>query len=345
MTDFDKIISFDSLYKAHRRARLGKRWKKEVIEFEMHLSENLWALHYDLLYEKYQVGRYHTFMIYDPKEREIQAIPYRDRIVQHTFCDNFLTPLLDRHLIYDNAACRKNKGSHFAIKRLRHFMTEHYKKYGSSGYFIQIDVRKYFASIDHTVLKEKLERIVKTDDVLGLLYNIIDSYNKEEDKGLPMGNQTSQCFALLYLNDVDRFIKEILRVKHYLRYMDDMILLCGEKKEKCAKYLDKIKDMIVRDKVYPNKKTQICAVKNGINFLGWHFFYGENGKIVQKPLKQTKKRILQKVKYKRYLYDIGEVTREEMSAVSVSYRGHLQHGDAYGFLRKLNGVLLGRNKK
>lgn len=212
MTEWDTMIGFTGLYKAHRRARLGKRHKKEVIEFEMNLSENLWATHYDLKYGKYRVGGYHTFMIYDPKEREIQAIHYRDRIVQHTFCDNFLTPLLDRHLIYDNAACRKNKGSHFAIKRLRRFMTEHYKNYGKNGYFIQIDVKKYFASIDHTVLKEKLKRIVKRDDVLSLLYNIIDSYNKEEDKGLPMGNQTSQCFALLYLSDVDRFIKERLRV-------------------------------------------------------------------------------------------------------------------------------------
>ena len=124
--------------------------------------------------------------------------------------------------------------------------------------------------------------------------------------------------------------------------MDDMILLCGEEKEKCAKYLERIKEIIVRDKIYSNKKTQIYAVKNGINFLGWHFFYGENGKIVQKPLKQTKKRILQKVKYKRYLYDIGKLKREDLKIVSVSYHGHLKHGNAYKFLQKTNRELLGK---
>ena len=109
---FDEIMTFENLYRAHRRARLGKRHKKEVILFEANLSQNLWQLYYDLKYEKYSVGDYHKFMIYDPKEREFQAISYRDRVVQHCLCDNFLTPLLDCRLIYDNAACRR--GKHYA---------------------------------------------------------------------------------------------------------------------------------------------------------------------------------------------------------------------------------------
>lgn len=118
-SSFEEIISFENLYKAHRRARLCKRHKREVIEFELNLSENLWRLHYELKYGKYEIGEYNKFMVYDPKEREIQAIPYRDRVVQHTLCDNCLIPTLERYLIYDNTACRQGKGTHFAIKRLK----------------------------------------------------------------------------------------------------------------------------------------------------------------------------------------------------------------------------------
>lgn len=115
MDEWERIIDFESLYKAHRKARLSKRYKKEVVEFENNLSENLWKLHYDLKYGKYEVGGYHSFMIYDPKEREIQAISYMDRVVQHSLCDNYLIPLLEKKLIYDNVACRKGKGSSLAF--------------------------------------------------------------------------------------------------------------------------------------------------------------------------------------------------------------------------------------
>ena len=129
MTDFERIIDFETLYRAHRKARLSKRHKKEVIEFEANLSKNLWEMHYDLKYGKYKVGAYRKFMIYDPKEREIQAIGYRDRVLQHAICDNYLMPLLEKRLIYDNVACRRGRGTKQAYDRLRHFMTEHYKRY------------------------------------------------------------------------------------------------------------------------------------------------------------------------------------------------------------------------
>lgn len=165
MDDFDKIISFECLYAAHRRARQGKRHKKEVIEFEMNLSQNLWELHYDLKYNRYKVGGYHKFMIYDPKKREIQAISYRDRVVQHSICDNYLSPLLEKHLIHDNAACRKNKGTSFAVKRVRKFMTEHYKKYNNNGYVVKLDITKYFLSINHNYLKQKLIKLAVSDRI------------------------------------------------------------------------------------------------------------------------------------------------------------------------------------
>ena len=271
MDKFEEIISFETLYKAHSRARLSKRHKKEVVLFEVELSKNLWQIHNDLKYGRYKVGGYHNFMIYDPKEREIQAIGYRDRVVQHCICDNYLMPLLQKILIYDNCACRKGKGTSFALSRWRYFMAEHYKKFKQNGYFIKIDVSKYFPSINHDVLKQKLVKIVNDKRVLSLLFDIIDSYNYESNRGLPMGNQTSQCFALLYLNDVDKFVKEELKIKFYVRYMDDMLLIVEDilKAKKC---IFEISNKLKENDLTVNPKSQSIRVSRGVDFLGWKFF-------------------------------------------------------------------------
>lgn len=335
MNNFDNIISFENLYKAHRRARLGKRHKKEVIEFEGNLSENIWRIHYDLKYGKYMVGGYHSFMIYDPKEREIQAISYRDRVVQHSLCDNYLIPILEKHLIYDNAACRKNKGTSFAIKRWREFMRRHYLKYGDSGYFIRVDVAKYFPSIDHTILKEKLVKIVEDKKVLELLYSIIDSYNLETNKGLPMGNQTSQCFALLYLDNVDRYIKETMRIKHYVRYMDDMMFIVHDK-QLAKLIIDKVKFLFEECGLSLNKQSKITPVKNGVAFLGWRFSYNETGGIIQTLKKETQKIIIKRIKKKYFLKSLCENSQPALS----SYYGYLKNGNSYHFYKKIKKVML-----
>lgn len=140
-------------------------------------------------------------------------------------CDNVLGPYLERHLIYDNSACRKGKGTHFALDRLTCFLRKYYRSNGSNGYILKCDVRKYFNSIDHEVLRQKIRRMDLPDDVKWLLDKIIGSYEYEEGKGLPMGNQTSQWFALYYLDSLDRLVKEKLRIRYYSRYMDDMILI------------------------------------------------------------------------------------------------------------------------
>ena len=225
MINYDEIHSFQNLYKAHLAARKGKRDKTDVIRFEMNLAENLYELQQALLDKTYHPKGYKHFYVYDPKLRSIYAPSYADRVVQHCLCDNILTPVLEKHLIYDNAACRVGKGTHFSIYRLSGFMRDFYGKYKDGGFFLKCDVRKYFDSIDHDVLKEKLKKVFGSDDIFVLLCRIIDSYELARGKGLPLGNQTSQWFALLYLDEADRLIKEKLRIKYYVRYMDDFILL------------------------------------------------------------------------------------------------------------------------
>ncbi len=330
MDEWERIIDFESLYKAHRKARLSKRYKKEVVEFENNLSENLWKLHYDLKYGKYEVGGYHSFMIYDPKEREIQAISYRDRVAQHSLCDNYLIPVLEKKLIYDNVACRKGKGSSLAFFRLRKFMTDHYKQYGKSGYFVKLDIKKYFNSIDHSILKSKLERMVNDDKIKNLLFKIIDSYSFSDGRGLPMGNQSSQCFALLYLDSVDKYIKRTLKVKRYVRYMDDFILIVNERNT-ASLCLEKIREEVEKLNISINGKSQIIPIKNGISFLGWRFRSGENGKIVQSLKRDTRKRITYKIKTKTHLLAIRKIAKNKLDKSLVSYKGFCKSGMAKRF--------------
>lgn len=366
---FEQIISFSSLLAAHKKARCGKQHKKEVIEFEAHLSRNLWALHYDLKYHRYKIERYRKFTIYDPKEREIQAIPYRDRIVQHALCDVLLIPLLENHLIDANCACRRGKGTDYAIKLLRSFMTRHYRKCGCAGYFVKLDIKKYFPSIDHEVLYRKLSRFDFDDDTNWLLHTVIDSYcNGTGDfkglcplgeggvvktavqaeprgkafpqKGLPMGNQSSQCFALLYLDRIDRFIKERLRVKFYVRYMDDMILLVSERTE-ARQILESVRLEVEKEKLLLNPKSCIIPVKNGVEFLGWRFKFGKNGKIVQTVKAQSRKRILKKVGKNVCLAKLNKIDDETLSNSLSSYKGHLLRGNGYRLYEKIGKMIKG----
>lgn len=331
-------ISFEALYKAHRRARKNKRFKKEVIQFELELSKNLWSLHYDLLYGKYKIGGYHKFMIYDPKEREIQAISYRDRVVQHSICDKFLTPLLERHLVFYNVACRKNKGTSCAVSALKRFMREHYAKFGKTGYFLKADIKKYFNSIDHGVLKRMLRKLNIPADMLNLLFLIIDSYCVCPEKGLPMGNQTSQCFALLYLNGIDRLFKEQLSVKCYLRYMDDIIAIFSVK-QSARVALGLLGEKLKEQKLLLNKKSQIISFSNGVEFLGRRFFVGKNFSIVEKLTKSTKKRVRNRILNNVFTVKRGNKKAEFLLKSAQSYKGFFSRCNAHAYLKSVLPLL------
>ena len=272
---FDEVLDFEHMYQAYKMTSKNKRTKVEAIDFTLNLSRNLWKIIDELQTRTYQVGGYYRFMIYDPKKREIQAQSFRDRVVQHWLCDNILRDHLERRLIYDNAACRLGKGTHFAMDRLTYFLREHYKKHGSGGYILKYDIAHYFDSIDHEVLKELLKGI-EDKAVLGLLHHIINSYEKEPDKGLPMGNQTSQWFALFYLNPLDRLIKEKMRIKHYIRYMDDGIIV-HESKESLQVTLVEMEKMAEKLKLSFNAKTQIFPIREGVDFLGFRFYLSNTG--------------------------------------------------------------------
>ncbi len=312
---YDQIFSFKNLYKAHMKARRSKRHKCEVILYEMNLGENLTKLEKELINETYKIKGYYKFMINDPKLREIQALSYEDRIVQKALCDGFLSEYLERRLIYDNAACRKDKGTDFARERLKFFLRRYYKTYGNSGYVLKMDIRKYFDSIDHLILKDKFNK-VKDERIKELLYEIVDSYEKTSNKGLPMGNQTSQWFALYYLDGVDRLIKENLRIEYYTRYMDDMILI-HHNKEYLNYCLNEIKLILNKLKLELNDKTEITPITHGIEYLGFRFYLLSTGKINLRLRSSSKRRIVNK--YKKVINN-NKLSLEYKRQVDNSYK-------------------------
>ncbi|MDO5295583.1 MAG: reverse transcriptase domain-containing protein [bacterium] len=332
----DKLCAFANLYKAHKKARLGKRDLKEIIEFEMNLSWHLVTLADALRNGSYRLSGYYQFPVFDPKPRIISALHYRDRVVQHCLCDEIIAPELDKRLVYDNAACRIGKGTLFAIHRVTHFLADYYKHQGPDGYFLKCDIRKFFDNIDHEKLKAKLSQIFQEAGLVQLLHVIIDSYETVPGKGLPLGNQTSQWFALYYLDEMDRLIKERLQIAYFSRYMDDMVLIHRDKSylRYCLREMRALADKLGLEF---NAKTKIAPLRNGIDYLGFHFYLAESGKIIRKVRQSTKKRCKKKLRYMRNAYAAGTMEATDIRQVVASYRGHMQHGHTWKLLRKLLG--------
>ncbi|MCL2588590.1 MAG: RNA-directed DNA polymerase [Oscillospiraceae bacterium] len=331
MTDYERICDFQNLYQAHLNARKGKRHKREVIRFEMDLAKNLSNLQDALLDRSYQIQGYYQFQVHEPKTRDIYATYYPDRVVLHCLCGEVLIPALQKRVIYDNVACQPGKGTHFGIARLNKFLRAHYKEHGTQGYFLKCDISKYFASLDHEVIKDQMSRAVKDRGVRRILHGCVDSFSTpgRPGKGAPLGNQTSQWFGVFYLDPIDRFIKEVLRVKHYIRYMDDFLLLHHDKAF-LQDALVQIRQLLARRcKLELNNRTQITPLSAGVEFLGWRFYLTETGKVVRKLKPQSKQRYKRKIWELQSRYTVGKMGWDKVENVLASFDGHLRYGHAY----------------
>ena len=343
---FKEVFSFENLLIAHQVARRGKRGNFNAISFDANTTHLISTLYKRLMAGKYKINGYKHFVIFEPKQREIQALSYGDRVVIHTLCDNFIRPELEKRLIFDNCACRQNKGSLFAINRLCMFLRDFYKKHKNNGYFLKCDIKKYFQSIDHNILKERLAWI-KDRKIKNLIFGIIDSYAHHDQIGLPMGNQTSQWFAIYYLDPLDRIVKERLRVKHYIRYMDDFILIHHDKAF-LQQVLKTLRQFIENNlKLSFNEKTQIFPIKNGCEFLGFKIYMMPSGKIVKKIKNQTKKRFCNRIKFYVKQYNNGTLEYSDFKDNLISCMAHLKNGNSYNFIksRLKRLVLISSNRK
>lgn len=331
MTEFEKIYSFESLYNAYRKARQGKRWKGSAAKFEVNLLEALNLLSVQLRTKRYTMSPYNTFKVYEPKERVVMSNSYKDKVVQHSLCDNVLEPIFTRSFIRDNYASQVGKGTHYGLDRLQEFMRRFYRQNGIDGWVLKCDISKYFYSIRHDVLKTLIRAKISDPDVLWLVDLIIDS--TEGNVGIPIGNQTSQLFALLYLDGLDHFVKEKLGIKFYGRYMDDFFLIHHDKAylQECRK---QIEEFVQGRGLSLNAKTNIFPLKNGVDFLGFHTYLTESGAVIRKVRRRSKNNMKRKLEKLANLYAAGRIDRKTVEQSYQSWRGHAAKGNSYHLIRK-----------
>ncbi|MCL2090524.1 MAG: RNA-directed DNA polymerase [Micrococcales bacterium] len=332
---YDLLCDFDNLYAAHRAARRGKQGRRDVVGFELNLGANLVALRDELCARTYRPRPYSHFTIFEPKERSVFAPAYRDRVVQHCLCDGIVAPVLEPRLIYDNAACRVGKGTHFALARLRRFLDQHRRAHGTTGWVLKCDIKKYFDNIDHARLERLLVRPFGGDpDTLRLLRLIVSTYESGPGRGLPLGNQTSQWFALYYLDSLDRLVKEKLRIGAYSRYMDDLVCV-HESKTHLRDSLAAMTEHVESLGLTFNAKTQIFPLSAGVPYLGWHTYLTDSGKIVQKVLPGKKASARRRLVGVVRRFESGELSADDVVRRVSAYAAHLDHGDTYALRRSL----------
>jgi len=264
---YDQVCSFENMHLAYLKARKSKRYKKDVLSFSFSLEDNLFQLKKELDSETYIPGEYKEFIVCDSKKRLIKAPSFRDRVVHHALC-NIIEPIFDQSFIYDSYACRKGKGSHLAIKRLKSFI-----KKDKEIYCLKRDISKYFDSINHSILLSLIKRKIKDRKTIDLISKIIASSSSSiKGVGIPIGNLTSQLFANIYLNHFDQFMKHGLREGMYLRYMDDFLILNHKKdlhfiSKKTTHFLNHYLELEINP-----KKDHIFPALKGIDFVGYIVF-------------------------------------------------------------------------
>lgn len=330
---WNDLISFENLLLASQKAQKGKRFKSYTAQFNLNIEKELFKLQRELQDKAYTPGRYSEFIIYEPVKRLISAAPYRDRVVHHALC-NIIEPIFERTFIYDTYANRKGKGTHRAIERFQAYMQK-YK------YVLKCDIKKYFPSIDHEILRDILQKKIADKGALWLIETIIKSSNLQESdcdyfeednlfipverrKGLPIGNLTSQFFGNVYLNGFDHFIKDELGCSAYLRYVDDFAVFCNDKNElweikaRMDKYFQKL-----RLKLH-SKKTRVFSVKNGCEFLGFYIYPH------LRKVKKTNVRLFEKrLKGMQMAFKKGGITLDEIQKSVQGWIAHSCHANSY----------------
>lgn len=329
MTEFEKVLDFNNMYKAYRKAKCGKGYKKSAATFGVMALDGINMLIEQLRTKTYKISPYHEFKVYEPKERVIKTTSFKDKVVQHCLCDNVILPYLQNVFVYDNCAGQKGKGTLFGLDRLSRQMKAFYARYGRCGYILKCDITKFFYSIPHEQLKDIVNYHFSFDpDVCWLCGLYIDS---TEGKGIPLGNQINQGFALLYLDGMDKLITGELGVEFYGRYMDDFYLM-HPSKEYLKYCLEVIRAFLETLDLTLNGKTQILPFKNGVSYLGFHTYVTADGRVIRKLKNQNKRNAQRKYLKMAKLVASGRIPADKFNASYGAWKNHALHGNCYGLV-------------
>lgn len=370
------IKAIQTMY--NKKIKLNTKNKIKLERFENNYVSNMIYIKNTLENKSYIPGKYNIFLIKEPKLRLIMSQNVFDKIINHMVSKYFLVDIYSNTLINENIATRENKGTHYGINLLKKYLNEIKK---DEFYILKFDISKYFYNLDHDILKNLVRRKIKDKDVLKIIDDIIDStdseyVNKEinrvkqkeinrvlnsnvenknkiinninkipiykKGKGLPIGNMSSQILAVLYLNELDHFIKEKLNIKYYIRYMDDGIIIHRDKKylEYCLVEIEKIID---KYKLELNNKIRIYKCSEGFDFLGFKFIL-KNNKVIMKVKNDTKKRFKRKMKNLYTLLYNNKICYRDLMQVKNSYLGHLGHGNTNKLVTNTMDMYINKNE-
>lgn len=316
---YEDIISVENLFTAWQEFLPGKKKKVDVQQFGMHLSDNILQLHKQLANLNYSHGGYTAFNISDPKPRNIHKANVRDRVLHHAIYRK-LYPFFDKVFIADSYSCRNSKGTHKALQQFKQYCLSVSNNNTKTVWILKCDIKKFFASIDHSRLMEILMSYIPDRNIQSLLKEVIESFNFEKSgKGLPLGNLTSQLFCNVYMNEFDQFVKHKLKAKHYIRYADDFVFVSSSK-EWLFSILPQISDFLIHSlqlRLHPDK-VFIKSLASGVDFLGWVNF--SHHRVLRTT---SKKRMLKRI----YIKPKNEVLQ--------SYLGLTSHGNSHNLQQEI----------
>lgn len=327
---FYEKLTFDKMLQAHYRARKSKAYKKEIIEFEMNLENNIINLINNIRNKKYKLGKYRSFIVYDPKVRTINSLPYIDRIVHQWYIEEFIKPYFIPKFINTTYACLPDRGTHKAVDSVQHNLRVFKRNYGDF-WILKCDIRKFFYSIDTNILFNIMKKYIKDKDLLYFTRILIfDSNVEQETIGIPIGNYTSQFYANIYLNELDQFAKHTLKLKFYTRYMDDFIILLKTKEEciSIKKQIEKFLDIHL--KLALNDKSRYYPCKMGVNFCGYRIF--PTHRLLRT---NSKKKIKKQVKKFNFLFEQNKLDLDFAMASMNSWIAHSNHCNSYKLQQKI----------
>jgi retron-type reverse transcriptase len=313
-------VTRDDIFRAWQKFKKGKMKKQDVLAFSMNAEIHLHRLWGSIADKTYRHGTYTTFSIRDPKLRVINKATVHDRIIHHAVFMK-LEPLFEKGFIYDSYASRKGKGSLKMLKQFESFARKISYDNRRAVWVLKCDIRKFFDSVDHEILKLRILRKISDRQILVIIDEILKSFCTKSGKGIPLGNITNQIFANVYLDPLDHFIKRNLKVSYYLRYADDIVLIANNKEILLA-HLEKIKAFLkdyLELELHPNK-ISLHTWRQGVDILGY-ISYPNYRKVRTK----TKHRIRKNIVSKKRLFEQGIITKETLDQTFASYKGRIKH--------------------
>lgn len=334
-SDFDTLTDFQNLYSSMKATMKGCRSRASAQRFYRNALENICVMKRELIERTYVVSPYSEFIVTEPKRRVIKSGAFRDKVLQHCLCDYVLIPKLQSVFIRDNYAGQVGKGTLFGLNRLTEHLMNHFAEHGAVGYILKCDITKFYYSIKHDVLKGLICQYFEDEGIRWICNLLIDS---TEGDGLPLGNQCSQVFALLYLVSLDDLITKSLGHDKYGRYSDDFFVISTDK-DRLKQTLLSISSHLAQKGLSLNRKTEIVPIRKGIRFLGFHVYLTQDGKVIRKVYGEKKRAEKKKLRRCAKRVRDGKMTRQKFDEIYNSIMNHLSNGNCYHLRMEMDNMV------